>query len=81
MCNIIYKYIHCRVLIDEKIEEKEKGIVQGNSISPVLSNLFLHSLDNYMESGGFNWIRFADNIFIYCSDENSASEIYNRVRA
>lgn len=44
--DLIYKYMHCSVSQDNEIKEKKKGLVQGNAISTVLSNLYLHSLDN-----------------------------------
>ena len=32
-----------------------------------------------MEETGYHWIRFADNIYIYSSDEDGASQAYNDV--
>lgn len=77
--DLIWKYIRCKVSMDGKIEEKTIGLVQGNPISTVLSNLYLHRLDLYMEQAGFHWIRFADDINIYCTNEESAIQTFNEV--
>ena len=63
--DLLQKYLYCTVARDGNTYVKKKGILQGASISPVLSNLYLHNLDVYMESKGYNWVRFADNIYIY----------------
>ena len=76
---LIHSYVRCRVMTDGKVIYKTKGIVQGNSISPVLSNLYLHSLDELMESKGYRWIRFADNIYVYTEDEVQAENILNDI--
>lgn len=77
--DLIYKYMHCSISQDGEIKEKTKGLVQGNSISTVLSNLYLHSLDQYLQEKNYQWIRFADNINVYCKKEEEAISIYNEV--
>lgn len=74
--NLISSYMYCRLLIDEEVLEKEKGLVQGNPISPILSNLYLHSLDLHMEQKGYRWIRFSDNLYIYCAQKSDAQNIF-----
>lgn len=75
--NLISKYLHCNITDGDKIIEKTKGLVQGNPISTVLSNLYLHSLDMLMEKSGYQWIRFADNIYVYFNTEEKAVDAYN----
>lgn len=77
--DLIYKYIHCRILQDDKISYKTVGLVQGNAISTVLSNLYLQKLDLYMENCGYLWVRFADNINVYCKNETDAIACYNEI--
>ena len=76
--DLIYKYMHCSISQEGEIKEKQKGLVQGNSISTVLSNLYLHSLDQYLQEKNYQWVRFADNINVYCKKED-AIDIYNEV--
>lgn len=77
VCSLIKSYLFCRVKVDERIEDKKIGLVQGNSISPILSNLYLHSLDMFLKSQNWKWIRFADNIYIFSNEEAEANDIYN----
>ena len=74
--NLIKKYLNCKVSKDGIISMKEKGLVQGCSISPVLSNLYLHELDIYMQKKELLWFRYADNIYIYVQNSEKSSEIY-----
>ena len=75
--SLIKAYLFCKVEVDDKITDKSIGLVQGNSMSPILSNLYLHSLDCYMEEQGWDWIRFADNIYVFVSKQEDATNIYN----
>ena len=56
--------------------DKKEGLVQGNPISPILSNLYLHEFDKTLELKHFKWIRFADNICIYCNSISEAEKIF-----
>jgi RNA-directed DNA polymerase len=44
----------------------EKGTPQGAVISPLLSNLYLHSVDVAMAAAGFHMVRYADDFVILC---------------
>ena len=79
VCSLIKSYLYCKIEFEGRIKNKEVGLVQGNSISPILSNLYLHSLDKYMSDTKWNWIRFADNIYLFTSTNDNAIEIYNHL--
>lgn len=76
---LISSYLYCRVDVEGHVYSKQQGVLQGCPISPILSNLYLHDLDAYMEEMGYHWIRFADNIYVYTESEQRASEVYNDV--
>jgi RNA-directed DNA polymerase len=57
------------------------GSPQGAVISPLLSNLYLHPLDEAMEAAGHRMIRYADDFVILCRDEAEARAALDRVRA
>lgn len=76
---LIYDYLYCMVMQDEKIEQKKIGLVQGNPMSPVLSNLYLDSLDKYLDAKGYMWIRFADDISIYSKSREECCLIWAEV--
>jgi retron-type reverse transcriptase len=49
----------------------EKGAPQG-AVSPLLSNLYLHSVDVAMAGAGFLMVRYADD-FVITLDHQTAS--------
>lgn len=44
-----------------------------------LSNMYLYEMDVYMQERGLNWIRYADNIYVYENDQKKAWEIYQEL--
>ncbi|MDY6855425.1 MAG: reverse transcriptase domain-containing protein [Thermodesulfobacteriota bacterium] len=42
----------------------DAGVGQGSVISPLLSNIYVHSLDEYMIQKGYAYIRYSDNFII-----------------
>jgi RNA-directed DNA polymerase len=50
----------------------EKGTPQGAVISPLLSNLYLHSVDVAMGQAGFHMVRYADDFVILCRSQAEA---------
>jgi len=58
----------------------EKGAPQGAVISPLLSNLYLHSVDVAMAKAGFQMVRYADDFVILCRSHAEAEEALSRVQ-
>jgi len=50
----------------------EGGTPQGAVISPLLANLYLHSVDLAMTEAGYRMIRYADDFVILCRDQVEA---------
>lgn len=71
LLRIIEKYLHCKVQSDNFIGTKEKGIIQGSPMSPILSNIYMMDFDGKMEKS-YKFCRFSDNINIYCETEQMA---------
>lgn len=72
--NLLELYFHCRLERNGRIETKQAGVVQGSPLSPILSNLYLHPLDQFLEGCGYHFVRFADDINIYTQKDEEASE-------
>ncbi|MBU4599150.1 MAG: CRISPR-associated endonuclease Cas1 [Proteobacteria bacterium] len=58
----------------------EAGVRQGQILSPLLANLYLHPLDELAVKGGWGWVRYADNFLIQCSSQAKAVEAEEKVR-
>lgn len=65
----------CRMGLVEKNgkwRNVEAGVRQGHIISPLLANLYLHSLDKFVSGINVKWVRYADD---YLIQGNSKEEI------
>ncbi|SMF13144.1 CRISPR-associated endonuclease Cas1 [Desulfovibrio gilichinskyi] len=62
-------------LIDEE-GQNTKGLVQGSSLSPLLSNLYLDSVDERMDELGYRFIRYADDFIVLARSEEECSKAF-----
>lgn len=77
---LIIAYSNCTVVDDHMYYRREKGILQGGPLSPLLSNIYMDELDHYMESKDYKFCRFGDDINIYCQSYEEAFEQSKDVR-
>lgn len=70
--SLIDSFLRIKIKYENNIQVNRKGIVQGSSLSPLLSNLFLSDLDHMMERKSVAHIRFSDDIKIFSSDLETA---------
>jgi len=59
----------------------EGGTPQGAIVSPLLSNIYLDSLDHAMVQEGHEMVRYADDFVILCGSEAEAKVVLEKVRA
>jgi RNA-directed DNA polymerase len=76
---LIQKCLEQGVMEDGKEWQPTQGTVQGSPLSPLLSNLYLHSLDKEMSEKGYKWIRFADDSVAICNSGAEAETILNEI--
>ena len=70
--SLIHKYLNAGVVIRNKFEETRMGVPQGGPLSPLLSNVMLNELDKELEKRGHLFVRYADDMVIFCKSERSA---------
>jgi CRISPR-associated endonuclease Cas1/group II intron reverse transcriptase/maturase len=54
--------------------DKSQGVYQGDVLSPVLSNLYLHSFDEALEKKGIDFVRFADDMLFFAKSEKEVKK-------
>jgi len=77
---LIQKFLNCNVVRDFEILPKEKGLIQGSSLSPLLSNLYLHKADLFFCAQQYKFCRFADDIKLFAKSFEEGLEIYGKVK-
>lgn len=56
-------------------QARREGTPQGGPLSPLLANIYLHPLDLELEKRGLSFVRYADDIAIFCSSARSAERV------
>jgi RNA-directed DNA polymerase len=77
---LLRKYLKQGVLEEMRKWEPEAGTPQGAVISPLLSNIYLNSLDHLMEANSFEMVRYADDFVVLCRSEAEAQAALARVQ-
>ena len=78
--SLIWSFLTREVEREGKITHIERGLLQGSSMSPVLSNLYLHAFDVHMEEAGLRWLRFSDNNYVCCKTTDEAAGVFQSLR-
>lgn len=77
--SLIHKYLNAGVMKDGKFEESYEGVAQGGPLSPLLSNIFLNELDRELEKRGHKFVRYADDLVIFCRSQRSAERTMKNI--
>lgn len=72
LLNLLHSYLYIMVQEDGNRYRKTIGLMQGSPISPLLSNIYMHKFDIYMEK--YHFCRFSDDINVYCDSMNQAEQ-------
>jgi RNA-directed DNA polymerase len=70
--SLIHKYLNAGVVVGHKFETTNAGVPQGGPLSPLLSNVMLNELDKELEKRGHGFVRYADDLVIFCKSKRSA---------
>ena len=74
---LINKFIKCRVNYDFSTYTKTNGIIQGNPLSSILSNMYLDRLDKELDALNIKFIRYCDDINVFGKNKQ---EVNNNLR-
>ena len=78
---LLEKYLYCSISREGRIFQKTKGILTGSAISPILSNIYLNDFDCCLQESKYQWVRFADNIYLFSDTFEHATELFNQMSA
>lgn len=83
LLRLIYQWMKAGVIDGNQMFKPESGVPQGNIISPLLSNIYLHEvLDKWLEEirpllkGRMYFVRYADDYVIGFENEGDARKVY-----
>ena len=78
--SLIHKFLHAPVLEDGKTTPNTIGTPQGGPISPTLANIMLNELDKKLEERGHPFVRYADDMMIFCKSRKSAERTLANIK-
>ena len=70
--SLIHKYLKAGVVVCGRFEETELGVPQGGPLSPLCANIVLNELDRELERRGHRFVRYADDVVIFCKSKRAA---------
>jgi RNA-directed DNA polymerase len=78
--SLIESFLKAGILSELGREESWMGAPQGAVISPLLSNIYLHPLDQLMTREGMRIVRYADDFVILCRSREEAERALQLVQ-
>ena len=73
---VLERCIKAGLEIKGRPQVREKGLIQGSPLSPMLSNLYLDSFDEELERRGFRLIRYGDDFLVMTKNREETNSIF-----
>ena len=77
--SLIHKFLKAGVRVGGLFEESPEGVPQGGPLSPLLGNVMLHECDQELEKRGHRFVRYADDVMIFCKSKRAAHRTLDHV--
>ena len=77
--SLIHKYLRAGAIEWGRFEDTEIGVPQGGPLSPLLGNIMLNELDHELERRGHKFVRYADDMVIFCGSKASAEQTLEHI--
>lgn len=77
---LVRHWVKAEVLNFHDLLPMEIGIPQGESLSPLLANIYLDPLDKHLEKLGLDFVRYADDIILLTNTEKDAQKALHILR-
>jgi group II intron reverse transcriptase/maturase len=77
--SLIHKFLKAGVMVGGMFEESPRGVPQGGPLSPLLGNIMLNECDNELERRGHRFVRYADDLMIFCKSKKAAQRTLDHI--
>lgn len=77
---LIRSFLQVGIMENGLESARVEGTPQGGPLSPLLSNIMLHELDQELERRGHTFCRFADDCNIYVQSEKAGQRVMESIR-
>lgn len=77
--SLIHKYLKAGAVWCGRFEETTIGVPQGGPLSPLCANIMLNELDHELEKRGHRFVRYADDMVIFCKSKASAMQALEHI--
>jgi RNA-directed DNA polymerase len=77
--SLIHKFLRSGIMVGGMFEESPEGVPQGGPLSPLLGNIMLNECDRELEKRGHRFVRYADDMMIFCKSKKSAQRTMEHI--
>jgi len=77
--SLIHKFLRAGVMVGGMFEDSPEGVPQGGPLSPLLGNIMLNECDLELERRGHRFVRYADDLLIFCKSERAANRTLSHI--
>jgi RNA-directed DNA polymerase len=76
---LVHRMLKSGIITGGLVSQRVAGTPQGGPLSPLLSNVVLDELDKELERRGHRFVRYADDVRIYCRSREAAHRVMGSV--
>ena len=77
--SLIHRFMRSGTVWCGRFEETKQGVPQGGPLSPLLANIMLNELDHELAARGHKFVRYADDMVIFCKSKASAMQTLKHI--
>lgn len=77
--SLIHKFLNAGVMVGGMFEDSPEGVPQGGPLSPLLGNIMLNECDKELEERGHRFVRYADDLMVFCKSKKAAQRTLDRI--
>jgi group II intron reverse transcriptase/maturase len=78
---LIALFLRAGIMDGNQLSSNTKGTPQGGPLSPLLMNIFLDQLDQWLTQRGFSFVRYADDLTIFLGSPRAAHRLFENISA